>query len=573
MAQQRGSSRSRERAREKVAKAQAREASFRRLTDAAQRLPQSFGDLKTATERRPAILGAALMDFSRRRDQAARDHPALLPPLAWSTLALFPSIDLLRDRLGGSWDPLKATLSWSDQLFHATDDAVLAMWQMRAGHTVAAALIARSLLERWTLNVAHHHSIERTEGEDEEAFTSRVWSVYERQGAPTDAGAWWSWLSELLHGRVATTAFGEEYARPLDDGEASEALHYPICRVLELALRQVRGGVTTLAVEEGLARFGPVLQVPATEIPSIDEPPKVVVDGLHLLDYLECSTTRAQGLVEIGSIYRRRIEDAGDRLSEGFNPVFTVESLLERRGRAVARARNAFKEERKLVGDDEFDPGQLLARLFRYACIGELAYLLADEVAPAERTALLAAADALRGTTDLWLQDSDHAIACIRVLLEQTARLRAHRLRPARAVRQEGVRGGSASRWVELAGWKRLRPLVRATSEFAHLTFRTRRNGARELLRLMQLSEALLETSRGSALTEVAYMLAFELHARLLPISPVMAAAFTESVTLTDEQSHARRLERFLDLNLQYRGSDLGTPDFYASPTEATPDV
>jgi hypothetical protein len=62
---------------------------------------------------------------------------------------------------------------------------------------------------------------------------------------------------------------------------------------------------------------------------------------------------------------------------------------------------------------------------------------------------------------------------CVRGVLEQACRARAHRVKPARAARVEdmGAAAGPA-RWLEAAGWRRLAVLGRALGEFAHVSFR-----------------------------------------------------------------------------------------------------
>ena len=82
------------------------------------------------------------------------------------------------------------------------DHFVFLTYLIRGGRFMAAALTARMFLERWTLNVAHHHGVER-EGETDADFITRAWSVYPDLSSVHDLGRYWKLLSEYLHGRAA----------------------------------------------------------------------------------------------------------------------------------------------------------------------------------------------------------------------------------------------------------------------------------------------------------------------------------------------------------------------------------
>ena len=163
--------------------------------------------------------------------------------------------------------------------------------------------------------------------------------------------------------------------------------------------------------------------------------------------------------------------------------------MLERRGRAVQRAREAFNAEQESLGD-EFAPESLEIRLFQYIAIGEAAFLAAGWASGQEADALRTAAAALHSAWWLWLEDTDDAMTCVRGVLEQTCRARAHRVKPARAARIEDM-GAAASpaRWLETAGRKRLAVLGRALGEFAHISFRARWSGARDALAALQADD------------------------------------------------------------------------------------
>ena len=151
-------------------------------------------------------------------------------------------------------------------------------------------------------------------------------------------------------------------------------------------------------------------------------------------------------------------------------------------------------QSRNLFGD-EFDPQSLEWRLFQNIAIGEAAFLAAGWATGHEADALRTAAAALHSAWWLWLEDTDDAMTCVRGVLEQTCRARAHRVKPARAARIEDMgAAASTARWLETAGRKRLAVLGRALGEFAHISFRARWSGARDALASLQADD----TPRGT---------------------------------------------------------------------------
>jgi len=521
--------------------------------------------LKWVVRNRPEAFAPALFTFGLRHRASVEASASLLPPEGWGLAMLIPPADRLRTRFGADWNSLEHNDTWPKILYHAVDHAVDALWYLRAGMTVPAALIARTLLERWTLNVAHWFEIERSDEEDDEAFISRVWRSYRHPSMPRDVGAWWAWLSELLHGRPGTGVFGGECAISLTSNiGASVPLHAAISRILELSVRQVRGGLSTLAESEGLTDAIPAFQSAPPDGSSVLEPFPLTHAFLPL-EYYEAYRNRSEQWVQLAALYRKNVTDDSWELTTRPNAVMTIEALFERRGRAVERARYAFENEKTALGDD-FNPGLLASKMFRLVSIAQMARLLAASSGGHERAAFSTAAQAVDGAARLWLEDSDYSMGCVRVLLEQTARLRVHRLKSARAARLEARPRASASRWLSDAGWGRLAVLMRAVNEFSHLGLRTRRRGAREVLSVLQLDGPELETARGSALLSVVYMFAFEMHARLGD-EPDMAALFADSVMLLDEAEHMAVLEAYLRNAHEWRHKTFGEPDL-VSPQE-----
>lgn len=511
--------------------------------------------------KQPSAFAPALFQFAKKHRRESRKHPETLPEEGWSLLTMIPIVDQLREALAADWEPLAPISSWSRALFGGVDEVVNVMWLLRVGWTVPAALAARALLERWTYNLASYHELEQLAGEPDPAFISRVWQSYEHLGVSPHVGAWWGTLSEIVHarqtaGRLGGGIVGSVSVDPLRNVD----IHRGICLVVELCLRQIRGGLTVMVAEAGQSQYIPILQA-STPTFRVPREPLDLTAAYEDLDYYEAHRVLGERWTQLAAIYRELVKDPARELTAKFDPVLTIESLLERRGRAIEGARAAFASEKIRLGE-EFDPGFLAARLFRYACFSELACLMREDGSRVEDDALLAASQCLEAAVHAWLEDSDHSMGYVRVVLEQTARLRCHRLKPARALRMEERGDASASRWLEEAGWRRLSLLMRAVNEFAHLGLRSRRSGARAALLQIQLSDPSEETSRGKALDSVAHLLAFELLDRLRSESEDAAQCFIETVTLVDEPSHLRTLERYLNNAQSLRDFSFGAPDF-----------
>lgn len=156
-----------------------------------------------------------------------------------------PIIDHLREPLSVGWEHTTPDSSWPRVLIHAVDDVVRALWLLRAGLTVPAAIQARTVLERWTFNVAHTHGLNQLAGETDEHYISRVWQVYGHRDIPREVGPWWATLSEVVHGRDTAGRLGTHIlsSAPCSPNQTTD-LHDGICAVLELCMRQIRGGLS-----------------------------------------------------------------------------------------------------------------------------------------------------------------------------------------------------------------------------------------------------------------------------------------------------------------------------------------
>lgn len=558
---------------------------YRRLHTRARSLIREPGELDQAVGQEPRLLDAVLTGRYAARQRLFNGSQELLPPQGRLILELIPAADAVLVKAGAGWSPGPdwwGRPTWPDMLRWGLDKAADTCRLLRAGMTFGALVIARAQLERWTINVASHHKVAPI-GEDESAadYVRRVWSVYPEVQKSIDLGLAWRDLSEWLHGRgLVATALSESaeaasrktaVARAAMNGMLG--LHEQVSAVAEIVLRQVRGGVSLLAVELYGDKFTPALQMALRPEGRDRIEPGYLAPLIGALDYQTVFGETGKQALRWAHTYRVFVGDSGtvELLSSGTSPGLGAGAMLERRGRAVARARDAFLAEKKRFGDD-FDPGTLDARLFRYIAISEAAFLVAGWASGPEADALRTAAAALQSAWWLWLEDTDDALPCVRGVLEQACRARAHRLKPSRAARVE-VMGAAASpvRWLEAAGWKRLAVLGRALGEFAHISFRARWGGARDALAALQASGTPSpdSTARGHALDASAYLLAHEVAARLDDACPAAAAAFRARVTLLDADKHERYVEELLQRSLDQRATDFGPPDIRPVPTSA----
>lgn len=566
---------------------------YRRLFERARRLSFEPTELNQAVGQEPTLLGAALTRRYAMRRRALDRNPALLPSQGWVILALIPPADAVLTKAGAGWSlapDLWGRPTWADILRWGLDKAADTCRLLRVGATYGAIVLARAQLERWTLNVAFHHKVAvMAEAESTADYMRRVWSVYPQIGREFDAGQTWTDLSEWLHGRgQISDALGELWDEGNLEGPgaltgsqgpesrmgerkmgATVEIHERISAVIDVTMRQVRGGVTLLA--EGLYghKFTAALQltVDKGEGDRYRHESDFLRLGLQALDYQVSFSEIGKEAIRRASSYRYFVGHSGttDLLASGTSPGLAEGAMLERRGRAFERARQAFLEEEKTLGD-AFNPGSLGARLFRYFTIGEAALMVAEWTSGPEADALRAASSALQSAWWLWLEDTDDAMPCVRGVLEQTCRARAHRVKPVRAARVEAMGAASTpARWLEAAGWKRLAVLGRALGEFAHVSFRARWSGARDALTALQSGEDAhtSSTARGHALEAAAYLLAYEVATRLDQATPAVGAAFREGVTLLDVSEHDSLVEDLLQRCLDLRAADFGQPDLH----------
>lgn len=557
-------------------------ARYRRLYARVRTLTYEPGELGQAIGAQPQLLDAALMGRYAKRRALFSGCCELLPAQGRLALALIPAADAVLVKAGADWSPAPdcwGRPTWPDMLRWGLDKAADTCRLLRVGQTYGALVLARAQLERWTLNVAVHHQVApMADAESAADYVRRVWSVYPQVAESFDVGLAWNDLSEWLHGRgQVTAALGEiaDAASLAGPGalSAMTGVHERVSALAEVVLRQVRGGVTLLAEEHYGDKFTAALQMTRRPNKTDETESPHLAPLLDALDFQAAFGEKGQGAIRWAIPYRVFVGHpaAADMLAVGTSPGLAAGAMLERRGRAVQRARQAFAAEQEALGD-EFDPGNLEARLFRYIAVGEAAFLAAGWASGPEADALRTAAAALQSAWWLWLEDTDDAMPCVRGVLEQACRARAHRVKPVRAARVEdmGAAAGPA-RWLEAAGWRRLAVLGRALGEFAHVSFRARWSGARDALAALQASGTPQpdSTARGHALDASAHLLAHEVAARLDLACPAVAATFRARVTQLDTDRHEEYVEELLRRSLDLRAADFGPPDLQPLPASA----
>jgi hypothetical protein len=245
----------------------------------------------------------------------------------------------------------------------------------------------------------------------------------------------------------------------------------------------------------------------------------------------------------------------------------SMEALMSRRSRAVATALLAFEQEEAVLGE-AFDPHAIQRREFSYILINESAGLLGSWLENSVGDALLTAASALRAAFWLWLEDDDRAMALARTTLEQTARLRAWRLKPDKAAQIEARGEKTTPRdWLEAAGWRRLSILSRSLGEFAHAVPATARwSDAREALAQLQAERETeappIQTGRGSALDAVAFAFGHEVMEAARVYQPHVADGLASVLPYAEEDGASSEIEAWLQRCWSLRGFSLSQADF-----------
>lgn len=507
---------------------------------------------------------------------------------------------------------------WPNHLQWGVDSVFVASRLLFSGQLIGAAAIARVQLERWTDNLIFNAKLERLDGESRAAQISRAWALARSSSRPTgdtarraptsdspqiagneDPTSWtsddttnddsdgfnqsteipievvpgrlimpgliFSGLSELLHARgpiLQSVKWETCDLLGTDERQSSAYLKSTemVIDALTLSLSRIRACIMTLAIERNNRNMtsGAVVNM---WIPSGRESPwggSLIPMAPH------------HGLRDDFRVIYESAETSYRKVLQGKRPAghlynnveFTDLAFLSRRSRAYSTARHALKEEEEQLGI-EFNIAGLDARMSGYILVAEAASLCSlwlPHTKPANAAAV--ASSALRSASWLWLEDDDRAMGLLRVVLEQTARLKTWRRKPTLAENLERSRRTTPRDWLEAAGWKRLRIVGRALGETVHMHPMSRWFGAHAVLVASHTADGedpVLQTGRRSTLDMIALMLARESVDWIGVLSAELAQSL-EKITALDKSYVL--VEEWLSRSWDIRATSFGEPMF-----------
>jgi len=246
---------------------------------------------------------------------------------------------------------------------------------------------------------------------------------------------------------------------------------------------------------------------------------------------------------------------------------FVTLAFAWHRRAAVRSALKGLEEERKLLGE-KFDIRGLIDREVPYIVASEAAGLISGWL-PGKEVAAAASlvATALRSAYWLWLEDDDRAMAVLRSVLEQTARMKVWRRNPDKAVRLERSLNTTPRDWLDAAGWRRLEALNRALGELVHSRVTSKWHGARMLLAELQLNvdpDMSIFTARGHCLDLVVSLVCQELIATTRSMSSLVGGVLSELFEMYGRAGKLAEtdLEALLNHAWTHRVTQLGGPTF-----------
>lgn len=537
-------------------------------------IPRSLSDLERISGSHPEVFALHLGVLFAKRRKTHLDDLLRFRENAWRGLSQVPQADALLSHCGATWPAdqvLPRTNDFGSHLRWSLDQYVEIHRLIRAGLIYGAFVTTRMFLERWTMNVAASHELEQASDENEREFISRVWKRLEPL-VDRDIGADWAWLSEGIHGRDPLGTLGGHFDATNGFGATSAevgALEDRLIQIASSVATQLFVGIEFNAQQKKQKGALRILgSFPRFIPPSVQhnlEELQYLGQITQPLDPMTAFSDKSELIMKYGAGYRKAISTQNSQLvvTRVNLPFHLVGALLERRTRSIELARKGLIHEADLT-DPEEGHARLYGRLYRYAAISEAAFLVALECDDIhEAAALRSAALALNSSWQLWLDDTDIALGCLRGLVEQTARARTHRLKPLKADKFEQT-AQPPQRWVEAAGLGRINPTLRALGEFAHLKFTTKRHSARELLVDIQSDDEPhpINTARRAALNASAYLLAREIGSRLDGKFPRLGENFRRYVTFMDEDGHERFENDLLEKSLCQKYRKWGDPDF-----------
>lgn len=348
---------------------------------------------------------------------------------------------------------------WMRHLRWGLDSVQQSVRLLLAGQLTAAAVIARGQLERWTENRAHNLKTERQSDESSEAYVHRVWNLLPNSAfIPTtsvtetvDACGERVNPREVMRG-LAGLIHAERYVEVID--WSNNAFSTPcvtatlaanaVSKALMLSVEQLTICVATLLREQNQHTDAEIVRTSS----GVQVPPVALAAPSESLWPVTPLLIEGNGVGKVFALANKYDAVLNDRRPEGrlYNDAeMMLLSFTHFRARCIRHAANALSEEVKILGRRPTE-AELSWTELPPEVVSEMAAALASwhPLETASHAAAAAVADALRSSYWLWLEDDQRSMAALRVVLEQTARLRVWRLKPRHAERLE--QNGSPSR-------------------------------------------------------------------------------------------------------------------------------
>lgn len=521
------------------------------------------------------VIEGLLSRHNQRWENVAHQSSELTECIVETLHISFP-LDVALWKLGVRFDlnPSHPSSDWPDHLNWALDSAAQCVRMTLACNPVGAAAVARTQLERWSVNRVVSNSIDRAARETTADFYTRIWSPetapygqYDPSMLPAaPVGDVWAELSEVLHGRGPLVDAARWETVDLADPTMGSGMALSAsCQSAEqLALQQValcvvdacrRAGIFSDDMGRALMRLPPRLP---SEIyvraasPMLAWP--LTYEGLMQFGHA-LESCRGPYLDDVSGLAQRkpyRSRSYSER---------SLDAFAARRGNAARTARIAFEQELSQLGE-HFAPESVSFREFSYILINETAGLLSRWGTGPQSDALAVGASALRAGLWLWLEDDDRSLVAARTVLEQAARLRTWRLKPDRAstIEEQGPRT-SARDWLEAAGWRRLRVINRSLGEFSHIPDQAQESWHEARKALTELQDDLEDdgpsrpeqTTRGATLNKIAFAFGSEVRALALKEHQVLGSALGE--VLPEADLARDEIERWMRRCWEFRPS------------------
>ncbi|MBM7783676.1 hypothetical protein [Tenggerimyces flavus] len=403
-------------------------------------------------------------------------------------------------------------------------------------------------------------------------------------------------LDDLLHGFDGVDAVEWDSRERCDPGKVPANAYVAIGAIasaVTLSLRQIREALSLLAIERQDMKAVMILRQFPDHFSKADSDSGTEVAGRAPIPKqaksppipfpVQLSTPDLASLLPLHPMHGLRTNPLGatERAAELFDQVldgqkpfgryFRDDELLRfafawHRRASARSALLAFDQEREHLGDD-FNLDSLGGREMWYVLVSEAAGVAAGWLSGPEADAGALIASGLRSAYWLWLEDDDRAMAVLRCVLEQCARMRAWRTKPEKAAQLEESTRTTPRDWLGAASWRRLEPLNRALGELAHSRITSSWHGARELLATFQRdgdSEESFFTARGHCLDVVTKLACQEVLATSRQVSNAVGDEFDalfQSIGIAGAEVDVERGALF-DHIWSKRSIPLGPPTF-----------